>query len=553
MADVKKVVELEIDVDTGEVKKLGREVKTVGKSLKSAKKGTMGLASGFKKVGTALKATGIGLLIAALAKLAMLFGENQQVMDKFDTATTGLGIAFNDFFSFISDNIGTVIDFFKDLFENPQENLKKFGDLIKENLMERFNSLLEVFGYLGTAIKKLFEGDWQGAMDAAGAAGKEMVDVYTGVDGSFNKIVDTVSDTVDAIKDYTTSTWEQAEAIVEVRKQMQFSEVESRKLQLAYQLQAEGLRQIRDDETKSFEERIVANKELGKVLEESAEAEKAEIQRRIDAAANENALLGETQERLLAIETLKVEQLDIDERIAGFRSEQLMNENSLLREQAQIREDAEAEALAKAEALAEEEIALAAKASAAAKAAADEEIAFAQKVKEAKIDLAKKSINTIITLNELFVAKTEAGAKLQFRITKALRLSEAVITGVNATINAFNSATANVPATALSLGAYPFIQAAAAGVFAAGNIATIAATQFNGGGGGGGMATASRSAPSTTSAIPSFDTIGSSGTNQLSEAIAGQNNQPMRAYVVANDVNSAQSLERNRQSNATFP
>lgn len=535
MADVKKVVELEIDVDTGEVKKLGREVKTVGKSLKSAKKGTMGLASGFKKVGTALKATGIGLLIAALAKLAMLFGENQQVMDKFDTATTGLGIAFNDFFSFISDNIGTVIDFFKDLFENPQENLKKFGDLIKENLMERFNSLLEVFGYLGTAIKKLFEGDWQGAMDAAGAAGKEMVDVYTGVDGSFNKIVDTVSDTVDAIKDYTTSTWEQAEAIVEVRKQMQFSEVESRKLQLAYQLQAEGLRQIRDDETKSFEERIVANKELGKVLEESAEAEKAEIQRRIDAAANENALLGETQERLLAIETLKVEQLDIDERIAGFRSEQLMNENSLLREQAQIREDAAAKAAAEAEALAEEEI------------------AFAQKVKEAKIDLAKKSINTIITLNELFVAKTEAGAKLQFRITKALRLSEAVITGVNATINAFNSATANVPATALSLGAYPFIQAAAAGVFAAGNIATIAATQFNGGGGGGGMATASRSAPSTTSAIPSFDTIGSSGTNQLSEAIAGQNNQPMRAYVVANDVNSAQSLERNRQSNATFP
>jgi hypothetical protein len=61
------------------------------------------------------------------------------------------------------------------------------------------------------------------------------------------------------------------------------------------------------------------------------------------------------------------------------------------------------------------------------------------------------------------------------------------------------------------------------------------------GGGGGG------------SSIPSFNTVGSSSTNQLSEAIAGQNGQPMRAYVVANDVNSAQSLERNRKNNATFP
>jgi hypothetical protein len=169
-----------------------------------------------------------------------------------------------------------------------------------------------------------------------------------------------------------------------------------------------------------------------------------------------------------------------------------------------------------------------------------------------KLEMVKKGINTAIALNELFVAKTEAGAKLQFKITKALRLSEAIVTGVQATINAFNSAAANVPATAGSLGAYPFIQAAAAAVFAAGNIATIARSKFEGSGGGGAASIPSSSGAGTFRA-PQFNTVGGSEVNQLSQSIANQNQSPVQAYVVANDVTSAQSLERNRKQQATFP
>jgi uncharacterized protein with FMN-binding domain len=51
---------------------------------------------------------------------------------------------------------------------------------------------------------------------------------------------------------------------------------------------------------------------------------------------------------------------------------------------------------------------------------------------------------------------------------------------------------------------------------------------------------------------PSFNTVGASDTNQLASAIGQQEQQPVQAYVVSNDVTTAQSLERNIVSGATI-
>jgi hypothetical protein len=69
------------------------------------------------------------------------------------------------------------------------------------------------------------------------------------------------------------------------------------------------------------------------------------------------------------------------------------------------------------------------------------------------------------------------------------------------------------------------------------------------GGLGGGSApsvtpTAPRAAASQ-SVPPAFNIVGASGTNQLAEAIGGQAQQPVKAYVVSNDVSTAQELDRN--------
>jgi hypothetical protein len=92
------------------------------------------------------------------------------------------------------------------------------------------------------------------------------------------------------------------------------------------------------------------------------------------------------------------------------------------------------------------------------------------------------------------------------------------------------------------------------------NVAIIAATGFKavqdivsvqipgGGGGGGGAQTGS--APSMTA--PSFNTVGSSSTNQLAQTIGSQSQQPIKSYVVASDVSTAQALDRNIISNASI-
>jgi myosin heavy subunit len=53
------------------------------------------------------------------------------------------------------------------------------------------------------------------------------------------------------------------------------------------------------------------------------------------------------------------------------------------------------------------------------------------------------------------------------------------------------------------------------------------------------------SAPTTESVPPAFNIVGASGTNQLADAIGGQTQQPVQAYVVASDVSTAQELDRN--------
>lgn len=72
------------------------------------------------------------------------------------------------------------------------------------------------------------------------------------------------------------------------------------------------------------------------------------------------------------------------------------------------------------------------------------------------------------------------------------------------------------------------------------------------GGGGGGVSTPS--APSLTSptATPQFNIIGGGATNQLAGLLAEQESKPVRAFVVSNEVSSAQSLDRNIVQSATL-
>ena len=47
------------------------------------------------------------------------------------------------------------------------------------------------------------------------------------------------------------------------------------------------------------------------------------------------------------------------------------------------------------------------------------------------------------------------------------------------------------------------------------------------------------------SQAPAFNVVGASGETQLADAIGSQTQRPARAYVVSNDVTTAQEMDRN--------
>ena len=134
------------------------------------------------------------------------------------------------------------------------------------------------------------------------------------------------------------------------------------------------------------------------------------------------------------------------------------------------------------------------------------------------------------------------------KVGKALALASATISGVEGVQNAYTTAQKSPITTFFP--AYPVVQAALAGAVAAKNIATIKKTDPT----GGGATSISNVATSAGGASlpPSFNIVGASDTNQLADAIGGQTQQPIQAFVVANDVTTAQSLENNIVEGATL-
>jgi hypothetical protein len=330
MAD--KTIEMEVKSNVGEVAK---DTEKLADATNNAEGGFKKMGGAIKGMGTALKAAGIGLIVALFAKLMDVFRQNQSVVDFFNVAMESLSIAFNDLFKFLSNNIGTVTGYFKSIFEDPKQSLIDFGQAIKENLIERFDSLLETFGHLGKAIGHLFKREFTEAFDSVKDAGKEYVDVLTGVDGSVDKITETVTKATKVIKDYAKSTIDTATTMVELRKQSELAAVQVQGLIEEYDRQAEKLRQVRDDETKTFEERIAANEELGRVLKEQEEEMLKLIDIRILEAEldkkNNNSL-----ENQIKLQEALNEKKAVEAQITGFQSEQLTNQVSLEKEKTQL-------------------------------------------------------------------------------------------------------------------------------------------------------------------------------------------------------------------------
>jgi len=174
----------------------------------------------------------------------------------------------------------------------------------------------------------------------------------------------------------------------------------------------------------------------------------------------------------------------------------------------------------------------------------DKRLKNRQEIQSLIVDSANATIKNLMDLNNIYDKDNEVAAKRAFERNKSLQIVQAIINTASGIMTALT-----VSPTDVLTGAN-YVKAAVIAATGATQIATISAQQFNGGkSAGGGSAP---KAPNAPQVAPSFNIVGASGTNQLLQGIAGQFNQPLRAYVVGGDVTSAQEMERKRVRTATF-
>ena len=587
---------------TDSVDELGKESKesidNIEKSSKNTEKGVKGIGKAFKGLGTAIKAAGIGLVIGALALLKDIFTQNQKVADLFNTAFEATSLVFNDFVSFIVDNTDTVTDFFKNIFENPLESVKSLGEAIQDNLIERFNSALEVFGFVGEALAKLFEGDFKGALESVKEAGTELVDVFTGVDGTTEKVADGLAKVASAAADYGKEIVNNAKENVKLQNEAEIATAQQSRLVEQYDRQAEKLRQIRDNDLLTLEERTAANDELLVVLnaQEEAMLKQADAQvKAAQAAVDKNNNI----ENQIALTEALTNQEGVLAQIEGFRSEQDANRVALKKEELELtNSQIEAEGQRKisqleanAELLTNEYAKLLAL-----RAAADEEKAIQEDILKSKRDsyqagtqayqdannelLAfqqestnkQKELDREITQSKMDAFETaanlvgaETGLGRALLVAKQLMAAKELVIEVGRTIT-FSTQAAARSAVAVAEGTaqtakigfpqnIPMLvgyAAQAVGIIGAIKSATSKAKAPISLPSSSTISSGVRSAAPQAPQAPSFNLVGQGGTNQLAEAIGSQSQQPVRAYVVSGDVTTAQSLDRNIVESASL-
>lgn len=580
---VTKTIELEAKTDKAieelsalrnEVKKLNEQVE-IGNEATST--GITAVGKATKKtnnllisLGNTLKAIGIGLLLSTLDKLQEAFNQNQKVVDFFNTTFETLGLLFSDFVDFVDENTPQLVDNFKKIFESPIESMVRFGESLSSNIVERFRSLAKTLGFVGKAVAKFVTGDFKSASDFAKKAQIELADVITGVNNSAEKLGMAIAKSVIGVKKYAKETVNAAKANTELQKTAEVARVIQQGLVEQYDRQAEKLRQTRDEERNTIQDRIKANNDLKSVLDEQEEAMLKQVDLQIASAQAQYDKNG-NQENYIALLEATQEREAVLAQIEGFRSEQKMNDLALSRELIEL-EETQAEGkverrIAEQEFLAEqiegEYLRLQAL-----KTVALEEAMLEEERLTKKRDLYQKGTQAYVDANEELLNFQSENNQKQLELDGQLQKSKSQLIGdalnniasIVGKNSKFGKAIAIVQAIrdtyagankALSSAPPPFNFISAAATVAAGiqNVRQIARTkepQAPVGVSTGGATSIPASTP------PAFNVIGATGTNQLAEAIAGQNQKPVRAYVVSNEVTSAQSLDRNIVSEATL-
>ena len=303
----------------------GGSSKLLAGGLSKATKGFLSMT----KAALKFLLTPVGIILAAIAGAFLLI---KNAMDRSEESTTKIRKAFAGF---------------SGMLKGLMKILGPIGDFLIDGLVKGFELVEKGISKALAFIEK--------ALDRLG----------------FDKAAEKFGNFTEKIEEAAAANKTLTQAELELQK----AQRKSRLIQLQFQKDAEKLRQIRDDENKSIQERIRANEELGAVLRKQSKEELDIAQKALELAELRIELEGENTEALDERAAALTEIADIEERITGQESEQLVNRVALQKEAADAKQEIEEEAAKKS-------------------------LELAQKKAEESVDLAQFELNEYIRANE---------------------------------------------------------------------------------------------------------------------------------------------------------
>jgi len=631
MADKKKIVDLQINSNAEEVtddlKGLNKQTNKVEKSAtelnkesKKASKGVSGLgkagkiaSTGIKGIGVAMKAAGIGLIVSVLAGLASALSNNQKVMDGLSTAANAIQLTFKAVTSALSNAYKKVSEATNG-FDAMKKVIKGLITIAITPLKLAFYEIKAALQAANLAYQKVF-GDNKSVKEAqkdlieTAAAIKEVTDdaINAGKD-VVNNFKEAVAETVagasavgnELSKISPSKILEVAESMTTLKNNAEIAAAVQAGMVEEFDRQAESLRQVRDEERNTIEDRIKANNELKEVLDNQRKSmlEQADLQ---IAAAQANVNANDTIENQVALIDALNNRKGVLAATEGFMSEQKVNDMALDKEAIElVNTKAEAEnnlSIQKKRFLAEQ--------------ITDEQARIEalrlilEEEKEIELERLENKINSYaegtqafvdaeIELNarkqEFFEQNTELNNKekelsdklledkkkndeLEVNSKKAVFQAVGSLMGVFGNLALKDSKAAKALAISGALintylgitevwskkGTSPFVAATMVEKIAA--TAAVAASGFgavkgikstnvgSGGAGGGGGALSVSTTKLSEFQQSNFDAVGNEtrrGENQAVQNANAQASTPVRAYVTSSDVATGEALERNR-------
>lgn len=542
------------------------------------KTGLVGNITVLKAFKIALAATGIGAIVVALGSLVAFFTKTQRGAEILNKATAALGATV----SVITDRLSAFGEVLFNAFNDPQQAIKDFGDLLKTFVLNRISDIVSGFKGLGKAVVLLFEGEFKKALEVAGEASLDLLTGLVPVAGIIKDSKDAIAGLVDEINKEATAAANlqgRQDALIKRERLLNVERAQSRQ-------RIEELKLLAEDVTKATDERLAAAEEAFAIETGLTEKTIALDKERV-AIISQRLALGESlEEDLQELADAEIQladrqaesltkQIELNNKINSIKAEQAAKDEAARKEA----EEAEAKQLEidfqKADALLQakeleaaedlalqltlleerrrleveffigtkEELALlqaqfndeSAKLS---KAKTDKDIAEEKRRKDALIASGQSLVGGLGQLGTLLAQQGQENNVVQ----KGLALTQIGIDTALA-ISALTAKSEQNPANAVTFGAAGAIQFAAGIIKILANIAT--AKQILGATGGAPSVSAGGGgAPSTRA--PALPQLGQVESTELDIATG----QPLAAVVVETQLNETQNRVRSLESNA---